>query len=258
MKPMRKSARPIPGWFSLTDQILFSYFLEKPEQRGDLLEIGVYLGKSSVFIEKFRSLEEELHVCDLFESETDDLENMHEIDKSYDSLSLENFKKNFLSLHNSLPVIHNCNSSELSNKLSGKQFRFIHIDGSHLYQYVSEDIQFSLKSIYESSGVIVVDDYRSAHTPGVAAAIWAQVSQGNLRLLLVSGYKAYLAMPNTVYQISKIEQDLLNQNLRVERFSIYETESLRIISDEKKDFPNNHPIIRMVCPPIFLKLIGKG
>ena len=44
----------VKGWFWPADQLLFDWFLKRqektPEQFGDLLELGAYLGKSAMFI----------------------------------------------------------------------------------------------------------------------------------------------------------------------------------------------------------------
>jgi methyltransferase family protein len=47
-----------------------------------------------------------------------------------------------------------------------KRFRLIHIDGSHLFEIVQQDIKLS-KDILKDDGIVIFDDYRSPHTPGV-------------------------------------------------------------------------------------------
>ena len=50
----------IPGWFSLSDQKVFEHFLSS-QVLGNLLEVGVYMGKSAIFMENYRKPGEELH-----------------------------------------------------------------------------------------------------------------------------------------------------------------------------------------------------
>ena len=233
---------------------MFSIFLENQMLEGDLYEIGVYLGKSSVFLESFRKDNEKLHVCDLFEDETTDFRNSSEINKSYKSLSLENFKRNFLKYHLSLPVIHNCNSLEVSRKLYQNIFRFIHIDGSHLYEYVKHDLEFAALHIERTEGIVVLDDFRAPHTPGVAAAMWDFLSAGELVLLALSDYKAYLVHRDSRYKFEQIQDLLRGEGLNLESFRYFDRESFRVKSSHEKDFPSRYPVIKKLLPPILLNI----
>lgn len=58
----------VPGWFSRTDQQLFEWFLTHPHASGDLLEMGVYVGKSAILLGQHLRPGESLTVCDLFDS----------------------------------------------------------------------------------------------------------------------------------------------------------------------------------------------
>jgi len=246
--------RKIPGWFSLTDQKMFSFFLQNQILEGDLFEIGVYLGKSSIFIESFRKDNEKLHVCDLFEDESTDLINLSEIQKSYDSLSLENFKRYFLKYHSGLPVIHNCNSMEVSMKLSGNTFRFIHVDGSHLYEYVKHDLEFAALHIERTEGIIVLDDFRASHTPGVAAAMWDILSKGELVVLALSDYKAYLVHHDSRYKFGEIRELLRGEGLQLELFRYFDRESFRVKSSHERDFPSRYPALKKLLPPVLFDI----
>jgi hypothetical protein len=68
--------------------------------------------------------------------------------------------------------------------------RFAHIDASHLYEHVSKDID-NVRELLVPEGVVALDDYRSPHTPGVAAAVWEAVLTKGLRPIVVSESKFY-------------------------------------------------------------------
>src|SRR5262249_1917241 len=69
---------------------------------------------------------------------------------------------------------------------------FVHIDGSHAYECVTVDIRTAVDHMIEGT-VIVVDDYRSAHTPGVAAAVWEAAAAGLIYPFCISRTKIYAA-----------------------------------------------------------------
>jgi hypothetical protein len=54
------------------------------------------------------------------------------------------------------------------------------VDGSHQYEIVKQDAQLARKLAMDGA-VIAFDDYRSAHVPGVAAAVWSEVVDGDLK-----------------------------------------------------------------------------
>ena len=54
--------------------------------------------------------------------------------------------------------------------------RFVHIDASHLYEHVVADIA-AARTLLKPGGVVVFDDYRAPHTPGVAAAVWRETTE---------------------------------------------------------------------------------
>ncbi|MFD8812242.1 class I SAM-dependent methyltransferase, partial [Streptomyces sp. NPDC059627] len=65
----------VPGWFPVLDQVLFDWFLNRQEAsgtRGDLLEVGVYMGKSAIFTGRHLRPGESFTVCDLFEGDAPD------------------------------------------------------------------------------------------------------------------------------------------------------------------------------------------
>lgn len=183
----------VPGWFWPLDQVLFSWFLERQERldtRGDLLELGAYLGKSAILLGHRLRDGETLTVCDLFGAEPPDAANRAEAAKSYSSLTRQAFERNYLAFHDSLPTIIQAPSSAVVDEVAPGTCRFVHIDASHLYEHVEGDIG-AAKELLGPDGIVVLDDFRSEHTPGVAVAAWEAVLNRGLRPVCLSSQKLY-------------------------------------------------------------------
>ncbi|MEV8122955.1 class I SAM-dependent methyltransferase [Streptomyces sp. NPDC085944] len=183
----------VPGWFWPLDQVLFSWFLERQERldtRGDLLELGAYLGKSAILLGHRLRDGETLTVCDLFGAEPPDAANRAEAAKSYSSLTRQAFERNYLSFHDTLPTIVQAPSSAVVDEVAPGSCRFVHVDASHLYEHVEGDIG-AAKQLLGPDGIVVLDDFRSEHTPGVAVAAWEAVLNRGLRPVCLSSQKLY-------------------------------------------------------------------
>ncbi|MER7703068.1 class I SAM-dependent methyltransferase [Kitasatospora sp. NPDC097605] len=185
----------VPGWFWNHDRHLFDWFLARQEKAGfsgDLLEMGAYLGRSAIVIGAHLQAGETFTICDLFDSDAPDDENAAEMDMSYrKTLTRTAFESNYLSFHDRLPEIIQAPTSTLADgRVAPGGFRFIHIDASHLYEHVAGDLQVA-RTALAPEGVVVLDDYRSAHTPGVAAATWEAVFNHGLRPIVLTDSKFY-------------------------------------------------------------------
>ncbi|MDH6214598.1 class I SAM-dependent methyltransferase [Streptomyces pseudovenezuelae] len=183
----------VPGWFPPLDQVLFTWLLERQEARGvrgGLLELGAYLGKSAILLGHHRRVGEEFTVCDLFGGEAPDGANRAETRKSYSSLTRQAFERNYLSFHDSLPRVIEAPSSVISKEVDPGTCRFVHIDASHLYEHVRDDIG-AAHDLLLPDGIVVLDDFRSEHTPGVSVATWEAVLNRGLRPICLSTQKLY-------------------------------------------------------------------
>ncbi|MEU8485491.1 class I SAM-dependent methyltransferase [Streptomyces sp. NPDC048641] len=183
----------VPGWFPPLDQLLFTWLLEgqaRREVRGDLLELGVYMGKSAVLLGRHLHRAEKFTVCDLFEGDAPDDANQAESTKSYASLTRRAFEENYLSFHDELPKVVQAPSSVISTEVDPGTCRFVHIDASHLYEHVYGDIG-AARELLAPGGIVVLDDFRSEHTPGVSVAAWEAVLNRGLRPLCLSTQKLY-------------------------------------------------------------------
>lgn len=190
VKPVR-TINDIPGWFTWTDQQLFRYFLglAAPQEPGDLVELGVYMGKSAALIGEYQRPGERFVVCDLFNSESD-LANNIENTRSYRQLTRESFENNYRAVRGDLPEVVEGLSSTITEHVEPGRARFVHIDASHLYEHVVTDID-SAMTMLAPHGVVVFDDIQSPHTPGVAAAVWAAVGDRRLSPVCISPSKLY-------------------------------------------------------------------
>ncbi|AUG77662.1 hypothetical protein CFP65_2846 [Kitasatospora sp. MMS16-BH015] len=185
----------VPGWFWELDRHLFEWVLDRQSRtgtRGDLLELGAYLGRSAIVMGRHLAEGETLTVCDLFESEAPDEENAAEMARFYrETLSRAAFEANYLAFHDHLPqIVQGPTSSLADGRIPAGSCRFVHVDASYLYEHVAGDIR-TARAVLQPQGVLVMDDYRSAHTPGVAAATWEAVLNHGLRPICLSECKFY-------------------------------------------------------------------
>lgn len=173
----------IEGWFFPADHLVFDWLLSRGRaegQRGDLLELGVYQGKSAVFIGAYAAPDEEFTVCDLFDSPAPDDSTAAEMQAYYATLTRRAFEANYLRFHPRLPTVVQGPSSAITAHVAPGSCRFVHIDASHLYEHVRGDIA-AARSLLAPDGIVALDDFRSPHTPGVAAATWEAVFAAGLK-----------------------------------------------------------------------------
>lgn len=183
----------VPGWFASQDQALISWFLERQNRLampGDLLELGPYLGKSAILIGRYLVGEQRLTVCDLFEDAAQDDDNQGEMRQYRPTLTRLAFERNYRAFHTALPSIVQGSSSAISRHVEPRSCRFAHVDASHLYEHVKADIE-ACQALVQTEGLLVCDDYRAPHTPGVAAAVWSAVTHGELHPICLTDSKFY-------------------------------------------------------------------
>jgi len=183
----------IPGWFEDIDFLLFDQILERQSDHGvvgDLLEIGTYLGKSAVVLGSHVRSCERLTVCDLFEDPGVGEANNREQSRYYSRLARNAFESNYRLFVPELPVIVQGMSHTIGDHVSAASLRFAHVDGSHLYDHVHGDL-VAVESLMQPGGIVVCDDFRSHHAPGVAAAVWQAVFERGFHPIIVSNMKLY-------------------------------------------------------------------
>ncbi|WP_327087617.1 class I SAM-dependent methyltransferase [Nonomuraea sp. NBC_01738] len=177
----------------MIDQWLFDWLLTRQNlagHQGGLLELGVFQGKSAIVLGRHLRPGQRFTVCDLFESPAQTAANAGEMERWYPELTRSVFEANYLAFHDSLPQVVQGPSGSIRDHLAPGSCRFVHIDASHLYDHVSEDLR-SAATLLGPDGVVVLDDYRAEHAPGVGAAIWEAVFTRGLRPILLTGQKLY-------------------------------------------------------------------
>jgi len=155
------------GWFTLDDIAHFHLVLKMQalnDVSGSMLEIGSYHGRSTAVMAMYLRDGEDIHVCDIFEADSE------EADAYVNKPSPERLLSNIALLNPALDSdrikIHQClsNDLQLADEL---KFRFIHIDGGHSKEQVYFDLELATKHLLPK-GIIVVDDYGHPHWGGIA------------------------------------------------------------------------------------------
>jgi len=180
---LRHGLEEVPGWLGSVDAALL-VALDDQQRRaglsGDLLEVGVYEGTSAILLGYFLRPGERFYVCDPFGEAVGETEARAEQQRYYAGLCRERFERNYVRFHPQLPEIVEAASSALASYGLSRTFRLVHIDGSHAYDDVRQDLALS-RSLLAPRGVVVVDDISAGHVPGVAAAVWRAVAEDGLR-----------------------------------------------------------------------------
>lgn len=188
-----RGCEQIPGFFYVADFLLFDFILGDQLDSGvagDLLEIGVYRGKSAILMGCGLRPDERLIACDLFDEvlSHEDLGTKHR--EIYGGLQVAEFHRNWDLYHSRQRLdVRVCDSAQLTNL---PPLRFTHIDGCHNHQCVSGDIKLAAEHT-GPRGVISLDDYGITEEPGVAAAISEAVAAGELLPFCASDMKLYAA-----------------------------------------------------------------
>jgi hypothetical protein len=186
----------VPGFLDALDAELFLRLGEVQahrDTRGHLLEIGAWYGKSAIVLGSLKREDEELHVCDLFETPPPTAAGRRELARQ-DAPSRAQFESAYERVHGELPLVHQCASSELSaSDLGPNRFRFIHLDGSHRYEAVLADIALA-RELAADECVIVFDDFSNLGHLGVAAAVWPSVVSSEVEPFACTPAKLYATL----------------------------------------------------------------
>jgi hypothetical protein len=183
----------IPGWLYQLDEMVMRFFLRTQVatgEVGDVAELGVFMGRSAVVLGDYVQPGETFTVIDLFEQPAFDHANRDENRDQYPELTQREFERHYLRFHSVLPTVIRGYSQTITDHAAHHTHRFVHVDASHLYEHVLGDIA-AAKTLLSPTGIVVFDDIREAHTPGVAAAVWGEVATGGLHPLVTTDKKLY-------------------------------------------------------------------
>ncbi len=198
MTAQNRAFMDIPGWFRWIDMLMFRTILQSQADSapGVVVELGTYMGKSAVVIGEYVRSGDRFVALDLF-GRTDlltvsgpDEANRREAERSYSTLDRQAFEQNYLKVHDQLPEIVVGPSSVIGDHVEPGSVRFLHIDASHLNPHVRQDAA-NARLLLRPDGVVVFDDWRAEHTPGVTFAVFEAVYTAGLRPIAVTPGKFY-------------------------------------------------------------------
>ena len=185
-----RKTRRIHGWFSPEAAMLFAWIDEIQKSNGlvgDVFEIGVHHGKTAAFLGAMLDpAREKLAVCDLFGEQSRNVSGSGSGNRHVFERNLE------LYLARSVEVrVFAKSSTELTQEETGRNYRFIHIDGGHSANEALSDLRFAAGATLEE-GVIAVDDPMTPEWPGVAEAIFHFLSSEKRFCAMVAGFNKML------------------------------------------------------------------
>jgi hypothetical protein len=182
----------IEGWFSFDAALIFMAYanvLREHGIAGDVLEIGVYHGLSSIAVAALRGQARQMHVVDLFEDQQE---------KNISQAGIgnrEHFNSNLQRFYPTLDflrVIPRVSSDVHAQDFTPTSFSLCHVDGGHSREETFHDLSLSVELLMPG-GVVAVDDYFNASFPGVAEGCiqFFLEKPGQLRPLFI-GYNKVL------------------------------------------------------------------
>jgi len=155
----------IEGWFSPDAALMFMAYNQVVAAHGvagDVLEIGVHHGLSTLAVAAMRGDGAELVAIDLF----DELQ-AHNVSSS-GSGSRERFQQNMREFFGDLAFVRcvAAPSNTLGEADLGRRFSFCHVDGGHTARETQEDLELCHR-ILLPGGLLALDDYFNPSFPGV-------------------------------------------------------------------------------------------
>lgn len=234
---------------------IFRFLLEQTATRlggGDLAETGGAWGHTAVLIGGYASPQETFTVVDLWEAAGADSENDRENAASYAGLTRAAFEANYLSVLPDLPVLVQAPSEAIVDHATHGAHRFVHVDASHLYEHVRTDAA-SARLLAKPGGVVVFDDYRAEHCPGVGAAVWEAVLTGGLRPFAVTPFKLYATWDDAVDWRPVLADWLPGFGCEIDPHRILGHEVLRVVPPRSW---GRHPA-KNFLPPVVIPVLKR-
>lgn len=177
----------IEGWFSFDAALLFMAYTQVLEvPRGDVLEIGVHHGLSSIAVAALRGPGRKFVGVDLFE----ELQNQNVSRSGYGNrAAFERNLREFYPTLEGIGILGRASANLRADEL-GRDFTFCHIDGGHSRGETYNDLKLS-SEVTRAGGLIAIDDYFNPLYPGVCegAAEFMLRHSGILRPLAIGFQK---------------------------------------------------------------------
>jgi predicted O-methyltransferase YrrM len=254
---------PVPGWFFRHDAWMFLAVHSAQREhgvRGDLIEVGVYLGKSAVLLGYCRAHGENLYAVDLFETEKPSEEITREHVRFYSGLTRQAFEENFSAYHSEKPITLTGASSERLSEIETSSARLIHIDGSHCYTAVNGDISEAIR-LCTPGGVVIFDDITQPHAPGVAAAVWQAVGRAEIYPFAQTATKLYTTVTREMvgpFQVAATRDPRLRA---IEEHDVGPSRVIEVVELKQSMGQATRPrwkaLVRNIAPPIALHAVRR-
>jgi predicted O-methyltransferase YrrM len=206
----------VPG-FSYPESFgIWDFLLDLQHQSmigGDLMEIGVYYGKSAVLMAMHAQENEELFLVDC----TDFVDHA-----KVTVANVRSEKVSVLKVKSSDPGVW-----KLANARA-RALRWIHIDGDHKAETVQNDLLLA-NMLLNDDGIICVDDFCNTRYPSLTYAVCTFLEQhrNELQMFLCGFNKVYLVRPIQLHRHLHAVRDKLGDalaKLGFNNFTIYKTD----------------------------------
>jgi predicted O-methyltransferase YrrM len=198
----QQSCANIPGWFSRESAAIWDTLLSYQEASkigGNLLEIGVFQGKSAAMA----ALHSQPNETCLF----------------VDPMPLEEVRQRMEQIAPDAKCQYLQESSQYLLRYpfvgqAARDFRWIHIDGEHSAQAVSNDLAVA-EMLLSDRGMLVLDDFFSPCYPQITQALFRflEATPGRLTLVLCGYNKGYLCRPRAAREYLTFMQSSLYPNM---------------------------------------------
>lgn len=187
----------LPGWLESQAIDLLSFLAYNQTLQGvtgDMMEIGVYKGKSASVLGYHLNDQETLHVCDTF--------------RGYNDVESD-FRQEFLDNYHSIvegktPVtIHAMESDKLAERYdptNDAKFRIWHVDGLHSAEATYADLDLGRHLLIEEGGILIADDFLNQDWLGVNEGVNNFLNDYKDYCVVAQGYNKTIIVKKTDYE----------------------------------------------------------
>lgn len=185
-KKFQALTNSIPGMISQDQATLLFYLSTFSQIRGDIIEIGSWLGKSTVFLAKGCKVSGNgvVHAIDTFKGNIGK-EKMYEAPLREGETIYRRFMKNIKSAALEKYVKVYKTTSKEARKIIRSKARILFIDGCHEYEAVKDDIK-TWKGLLLAGGFIALDDFNKRFPGSVIAIKEEIIDSGEFKVLVVT------------------------------------------------------------------------
>ena len=215
-KSFQQKHSSIPGFSHPESFAIWDFLFELQHDSrigGDLMEIGVYYGKSAALMAMHAQKDEEIYLVDCSDF----------VDRARSTVEkIKGQKVSVLKVKSSDPLLW-----RLANTRA-RSLRWIHIDGDHKSETVQNDLLLAC-ALLNDEGIICIDDFFNSRYPGLtyAVCIFLEQHRNELQMFLCGFNKAYLVRPIQLHRHLQAVRDNLGAclaGLDLNDFTIYKTD----------------------------------